>query len=90
MKNSSNKDMGQVFEHLANIKMAEPNINLYIKTVSKIQTQNLIPMFWVRAAACLLVAFITTEIYLTYSGTHSNSKDVSILINNPKNILYNE
>ena len=66
MKNSSNKDMKQVFGHLANIKTAEPNANLYAKTVGKIQRQNVIPMFWVRAVACLLVAFISTEFYFTF------------------------
>ena len=90
MKNSSNKDMKPVFGHLANIKTAEPNANLYAKTVGKIQRQNVIHMFWVRAVACLLVAFISTEFYFTFSRNHSDSKDISIVIYKTNNILYHE
>jgi hypothetical protein len=90
MKNSSNKDMKQVFEHLANIKTVEPNVNLYEKTVVKIQGQNVIPMFWVRTVACLLVAFISTQFYFTFSKNHSDSKDISSVIYKTNNILYHE
>jgi len=90
MKNSSNNDMKQVFEHLANIKKVEPNANLYSKTLGKIQGQNVIPVFWVRAVACLLVAFISTEFYFIFSKNHSDSKDISIVIYKTNNILYHE
>lgn len=90
MKNSTNKDMKQVFEYLANIKSVEPKANLYTKTLGKIQGQNVIPMFWVRAVACLLVAFISTEFYFTFSKNHSNNNDISITIYKTNNILYHE
>ena len=90
MKNSSNEDMIQVFEHLANIKTVEPNASLFEKTVGKIQGQNVIPLFWVRAVACLLVAFISTEFYFTFRRNHSDRKDISIVIYKTNNILYHE
>ena len=90
MKNSSNEDMKQVFEHLANIKSVQPNANLYEITIGKIQGQNVIPMFWVRAVACLLVAFISTEFYFTFIRNHSDSKDISITIYKTNNILYHD
>ena len=90
MKNSSNQDMKQVFEQLAKIKMVTPNTNLYAKTVNKIHKQNVVSMFWVRAVACLLVVFISTEIYFTLSNSHSKNNRISGLLYKTNNILYNE
>ncbi len=90
MNSSSNPDMKHVFEHLASIKTTEPNANLYVKTISKLQSRNVVPMFWVRVAACLFVAFITTEFYFSVSKVNSTQKDNSIIICKTNNILYNE
>jgi hypothetical protein len=90
MENSSSVDMKEVFNHLAQIKKAEPNTNLYEKTWSKINRQNMIPMPWVRVAACLLVAFFSTELYFTLITKHSNYQDISSFIYQTNNILYNE
>lgn len=90
MENSSNTDMEQVFEQLANIKMAEPSTNLYKQTLNRIQRQNIISMFWVSAAACLLIAFACTEIYFSIGKNYSSNKDISSVICQTNNILYNE
>jgi hypothetical protein len=90
MKNSSNTDMKQVFEQLATIKMAEPGIHLYAKTLNRIQRQNTIPLFWAGAAACLLIAFITTEFYITSDKNNSPKEDISSVIYKTNNFSYNE
>ena len=90
MKNSSNTNMKEVFEHLENIKMVEPNANLYAQIVCKVKRQNVIPLFWVRAVACVLLAFISTEFYVSFNKTKSNKSDISLLIYKTNNILYNE
>jgi len=82
--------MTEVFEYLEKIKKVEPNTNLYAKTLSEIKRQNVIPLFWVRAVACLLIAFISTEFYFSLGKSHSNSKDISSVIYQTNNILYNE
>jgi len=90
MKNSSHKYLKKVFDQLANIKTVEPEANLYAKTFRKIQRQNAISMFWLRAVACFLMAFISTEFYFTLSKNHIDRKDISIVIYKTNNILYHE
>ncbi len=82
--------MKQVFEHLAHIKQVEPSANLYAQTIRKIRKKNTISMFWVRAVACLLIIFISTEFYFTVTKYHSSNKDISIIIYKTNNILYHE
>jgi hypothetical protein len=89
-KKSSNADMEQEFNYLAQIKQVEPNINLYSKTSNRIQRQNLIPLFWVRAAACLMFAYISAIFYFTLSNKNSDSKYISVLIYKTNNTLYHE
>jgi hypothetical protein len=90
MKNSSNTNMKEVFKHLANIKMAEPSGTLYAQTLIKLQRKNTIPLFWVKAAACLLIAFITTEYYIASTKNKSADNDILLVIYKTNNILYNE
>jgi len=90
MENSSKTDMKEVFGYLENIKKIEPNANLFSNTLNKINKQNVIPIFWVRAVACIFFAFISIEFYFSMGKIESNSKDVSIVIYNTKNTLYNE
>ena len=90
MKNSSNTDMKEVFEQLANIKMAEPSETLYAQTLIRLKRQNVIPLFWVRAVACLLIAFIMTEFYIASNKSNYSNNDISVVIYKPNNILYNE
>jgi hypothetical protein len=90
MKNSSNIDMEEVFEHLANIKKAEPSTNLHTRILNSIHKQNVIPLFWVRAVASLLIAFITTELYIASNKNNANSENISIMISKTNNILYHE
>ncbi len=90
MKNSSNTDMKQVFEHLSTIKMVEPSINLYSQTLKKLQRQNVIPLFWVRSVACLLLLFISAEFYIALNKNHLANKDISTVISKTNNILYHE
>jgi hypothetical protein len=82
--------MKQVFEHLAHIKQVEPDANLYAQTIRKIRRKNTISMFWVRAVACLLITFISTEFYFAVSESNSSSKDISVIIYKTNNILYHE
>lgn len=90
MKNSSNTNMKQVFEDLANIKLAEPSVNLHAQTLNKLQRRNIIPLFWLRAAACFLIALITTEFYIISNKENIHTQDSSIVILKTNNILYHE
>jgi len=89
MNNSSKPDMNQVFKHLANIKEVEPSANLYSKTLHKLNRQNVIPMYWVRVAACIGILFISSEVYLFYNKK-INKQDVATYVSVTNNILYNE
>lgn len=90
MKDTSNKSMKQVVKQLANIKKIEPSVSLHAKTLQKIQKQNVIPMFWVNAVACLLIVFITTEFYVASCKNETSDKDISSILSKTNNILYNE
>lgn len=90
MKNSSNSTMEHVFNLLANIQTAEPSRNLHSKTLKKLQRQTTIPLFWVSVAACLLIAFISTEFYIATFKNNTTKEDISMLITKTNNILYHE
>ena len=90
MANSSDGDMKEVFEYLANIKKAMPSNNIYIKTTNSIKRQEVIPILWAKVAACLLISFIASEIYLSSKIYNSHKNDISVLISRTNNNLYNE
>ncbi|WP_395627769.1 hypothetical protein [Daejeonella sp.] len=90
MKNSPNTNMKQVFEHLANIKLAEPSPNLYSQTLNKLKKRNIIPLFWLRATACFLISLITTEFYIVSNKEKIHKELSSNVILKTNNILYNE
>ena len=90
MANSSDGDMKEVFEYLANIQKAVPSNNIYIKTTNSIQRQEVIPIFWAKVAACLLISFIASEIYLSSKLYNTHKIDISVLISKTNNNLYNE
>jgi hypothetical protein len=89
MESSSNKDMKQVFEQLANIKAVEPNAKLQTLTLSRLNKKNIIPLNWVRAVACLFILFISSEYYVFYNNK-SNRQDVASYVSITNNTLYNE
>jgi hypothetical protein len=89
MKSSSNKDMNQVFEYLANIKAVEPNANLQTLTLGRLNNKNIIPLNWVRAVACLFILYISFEYYV-FHNKESNKQDVGSYVSITNNILYNE
>ena len=89
MENSSNKNMNKVFEQLAKIKMVEPSENLYVKTINRVQRQSIIPLFWASAVACLLIAFISAEIFVV-SKKKNKYTDISVVIYKTNHFSYNE
>jgi hypothetical protein len=89
MNNSSKPFMNQVFKHLTNIKEVEPSANLYSKTLHKLNRQNIIPMYWVKVAACIGILFISSEVYLFYNQK-SSTQDIAAYVSITNNILYNE
>jgi hypothetical protein len=90
MENSSNQDMNRVFEQLANIKMVEPSENLYVQTISKMQRQSIIPLFWASVVACLFIVFISAEISIVLNKKKNNYTDISFVIYKTNNFSYNE
>lgn len=89
MENSSNENMNKVFEQLSKIKMVEPSENLYVKTINRVQRQSIIPLFWASAVACLLIAFISAEIFVV-SKKKNNYTDISVVIYKTNHFSYNE
>ena len=89
MESSSNIDMKQVFEQLANIKAVEPNAKLQTLILNRLNKKNIIPLNWVRAVACLFILFISFEYYVFYNNK-SNKQDVASYVYVTNNILYNE
>jgi formate/nitrite transporter FocA (FNT family) len=82
--------MNKVFEQLANIKMVEPSDNLYVQTISKMQRQSIIPLFWARIVACLFIAFISAEYFMVSKYKKHNHADISVVIYQTNNFSYNE
>lgn len=89
MENSSNQDMNRVFEQLANIKMVEPSDNLYVQTISKMQRQSIMHLFWASVVACLFIVFISAE-YSIVLNKKKNYTDISFVIYKTSNFSYNE
>jgi hypothetical protein len=81
--------MNKVFEQLSKIKMVEPSENLYVKTINRVQRQSIIPLFWASAVACLLIAFISAEIFVV-SKKKNNYTDISVVIYKTNHFSYNE
>ena len=90
MKKSSNENMNKVFEQLANIKMVEPSDNLYVQTISKMQRQSIIPLFWASVVACLFIVFISAEFSIVLNKKKNNYTDISFVIYKTNNFSYNE
>ena len=90
MENSSNENMNKVFEQLSKIKMVEPSENLYVKTINRVQRQSNIPLFWASAVACLLMAFISAEIFVVSKKKKNNNTDISVVIYKTNHFSYNE
>ncbi len=89
MNSSSKIDINQVFKQLANIKEVEPSANLYSYTLHRLNRNNVIPLFWVGAVACLTICFIASEYYV-FETKKSDKKDVANYVSITNNILYNE
>lgn len=91
MKSSSNYNMDQVFIYLKNIKIIDPDVNMYSKTFDKIKSKNLISVFWVKSVACILILFISSEIYIISKKERKYDKDIlTIIITKTNNNLYDE
>jgi hypothetical protein len=89
MNSSSNTDMKQVFEQLANIKAVVPNAKLQTLTLNRLNKKNIIPLNWLRAVACLFILFISSEFFIFYNNK-TNKQDVATYVSITNNILYNE
>ena len=90
MQNSSNTNVNDVLKQVSRIKKVEPNPNLYAQTLRKINGQNTISFLFVKAVACLLIAFISTEIYVALQIKQIHHENISSLIYVTNNILYHE
>ena len=90
MKKTSNINMEQVFDHLASIKKIEPSKDLYFRTKNAIKNQKIIPLFWVIAAACFLIAIVGVEFYIFSNKKNTFNQEISIIFPKTNNILYHE
>lgn len=93
MKSKSSKlDMNEVFDSLAKIIQSDPNRDLYLGVLKRIEFQNKIPMSWAASVAAVLVLFISTEFfYLNYSENKTaNQFQLLSLMPQGDNPLYYE
>jgi hypothetical protein len=90
MNYSSPQDITDAFSLLHQIKKADPNPDLYTKTLNRIHKKNIIPWFWVRAVACLLVIIFASEFYVVLRKRNTPSQNISVMIYKTNNYLYNE
>ena len=90
MKKTSTFKIEHVFNQLKNIQPVAPSNDLYLRIVSRQHVQKVIPLFWVKAVACLLLAFITTELYIVSSQENKEMGELSILLPETNNVLYHE
>ena len=90
MKNSSNENMNKVFEQVVKIKKVDPSANLYVKTINRLQRQSIIPLFWARAVACLLIVFIFVEFFIVSKKKNNNNADISVVIYKTNHFSYND
>lgn len=90
MNHSSPQDITAAFSLLQQIKKVEPNPDLYTMTLNRIHKKNIIPWFWVRAVACLLMIIFATEFYIVLRKRNTPSQNTSAMIYKTNNYLYNE
>jgi hypothetical protein len=90
MNHSSPQDITAAFSLLHQIKKVEPNPDLFTKTLNRIRKKNIIPWFWVRAVACLLMIIFASEFYILIRKSHTPSQNISVMIYKTNNYLYNE
>lgn len=90
MKKTSNLNMEEVFDQLAKIKTVAPSNDLHLKIINKLQKQNIIPLFWVKVAACFLLAIVATEFYIFSNKKDTFNQEISIVFTKTNNILYHE
>ncbi|MEN9339337.1 MAG: hypothetical protein RIQ62_649 [Bacteroidota bacterium] len=90
MNHSSPQDITDAFSLLHQIKKADPNPDLYTKTLNRIHKKNIIPWLWVRAVACLLVIIFASEFYVVLRKRNTPSQNISVMIYKTNNYLYNE
>jgi hypothetical protein len=92
MKEKSSKDtMEQVFQQLRNIQQVEPNADLYSAISNRLKQPDTISMNWIRAIAAVLLLFFSFEIILFKNDSNrSNSNELTSLIPQTQNLLYND
>jgi hypothetical protein len=90
MNHSSPQDITAAFSLLQQIKKVEPHPDLYTKSRIRIHKKNIIPWFWVRAVACLLMIIFASEFYIVLRKSHTSSQNISVMIYKTNNYLYNE
>jgi hypothetical protein len=90
MRTSSNIEIEHLFDRLSAIPAVEPSEQLYIKTLHKVQRHKNISVFWFRFSALLITLFVLLEFYLAYGKFTSTENDISTLVYQTKNTLYDE
>jgi len=90
MENSLFGEKKEIFEFLYDIKKVEPDKNLYFKILNKVNKQKIIPLFWVKSIAFLLIIMISIEFYFLSRQTSQTKADISNLFYKINTITYYE
>jgi maltodextrin utilization protein YvdJ len=92
MKNkSSNENMDQILQKLANIKKVEPDTDLFLSINNRLQSREKINPTWLRAAAVIFVFLFATEMMLVRKNySNSITNELASLVPSSNNLLYNE
>jgi hypothetical protein len=92
MKNySSNKDMEQIFQKLANIEKVEPDSDLFNSINARIQKREIISLSWLKIAASVILFLFTFEFLLLKKDFEkSSSNELKELVPQSNNLIYHE
>lgn len=80
------------FNQLRNIKRIEVSEMLYDKISQRIayKKANLIPLYKVNVAACLLFALVIGQVFILSQSKNTNTNPKNQLVEINNNMLYNE
>lgn len=91
--NSSIEQMEKQLQLLKDINRVSPSADLLAKIENRIAQpkKQIIPLFWARTAAALLICLMVTEVYVVIENQQINtSSDISEVLPQTNNLLYYE
>lgn len=87
---SSKETMEKQIDILNRIKRVEPRADLQAQIKQRIDAEMYVKPNWIKVAAAILLFFFSTEVYLATHAQRLAKNDVSVLVRQSNNSLYND